>query len=109
MVFLPALDALLPLALKGLPLLLGGIGAASSFAHTVNQNKHNKEMERIARGKGFYLNPYQGTGMRDFLKNAIDKTEDIEEDAKSHLKTLIKPFKNGINVKAKNGKLTFSE
>lgn len=106
--FLPAIGALLPLALKALPLLLGGIGAASSIAHTANQNKYNNEMARIARGKGFYLNPAQGRGIRDFLKNAIDKTEDIEEDVKSHWKTLIKPFKKGINVKAKDGKFTFS-
>ena len=107
--FLPALGALLPLAVKRAnPLLLSGIGAASSIAHTVNQNKHNKEMEQIARGKGFYLNPYQGRGVRDFLKDAIDLAEDIEENVKSHLKTVIKSFKNGVNIAVKDGKLTFS-
>ena len=59
---------------------------ASSIAHTVNQTEQNKEIEQIAREKGFCLNPYQGKGVRDFLKNAIDKAEDIEEDVKSHLK-----------------------
>ena len=106
---LPALAALLPMALKGLPLLLGGIGAASSIANSFNQNKHNKEMERIARGKGFYLNPHQGEGIRDFLKNAIDKAEGLEQDDKSHLKSVIKSYKNGVNIEAKDGKLTFSD
>ena len=31
---LPALGALLPMALKALPLILGGAGAAASIAHT---------------------------------------------------------------------------
>ena len=68
---------------------------------------NNKEMEQIARGKGFYLNPYHGKGVKDFLKDAIDLAEDIEEDVKSHLKTIIMPYKNGINIEAKDD-LTFS-
>ena len=47
---LPALGALLPMALKALPLILGGVGAASSIAHTVNQKRHNDRIEDIAKG-----------------------------------------------------------
>ena len=50
---LPAIGALLPLALKALPLILGGAGAAASIAHTVNQKQHNDRIEEIARGRGF--------------------------------------------------------
>ena len=49
---LPALGALLPMALKALPLILGGVGAASSIAHTINEKRHNDRIEDIARGKG---------------------------------------------------------
>ena len=66
--FLPALGALLPMALKALPLILGGAGAAASIAHTVNQKRHNDRIEDIARGKGFYLDTHQGKSIRDFMK-----------------------------------------
>ena len=46
---LPALGALLPMALKALPLILGGAGAAASIAHTVNQKRHNDGIEEIQR------------------------------------------------------------
>ena len=105
---LPALGALLPLALKGIPLLLGGIGAASSIAHTVNQKKHNDEIEKIARGKGFYLNPHQGKGVKDFLKEVVNTTEDIEDNVKTQLKNVLKSFKNGVNIKINDNKLIFS-
>ena len=53
---LPAVGALLPMALKALPLILGGAGtagAAASIAYTVDQKRHNDRIEEIQRGKGF--------------------------------------------------------
>ena len=38
---LPALGALLPMALKVLPLVLDGAGTAASITHSVNQKRHN--------------------------------------------------------------------
>ena len=52
---LPALGALLPMALKVHPLVLGGVGAAASFIYLVNQKRHIDRMEEIARGRGLYL------------------------------------------------------
>ena len=62
---LPALGALLSMALKALPLILGGAGAAASIAHTVNKRRHNDRIEEKARGKGFYLDTRQGRSIRD--------------------------------------------
>ena len=119
--FLPALGALLPMALKALPLILGGVGAASSIAHTVNQKRHNDRIEDIAKGKGaggavqfhahrgngFYLDTHQGKSIRDFMKQAIDDTADITDDAKRHLKSIIKNMKDGSFAEFKDGKLSF--
>ena len=111
---LPALGALLPMALKALPLILGGVGAASSIAHTVNQKRHNDRIEdiakgsqRLARGKGFYLDTHQGKSVRDFMKQAIDDTADISDDVKKHLKSTIKNMKDGSFAEFKDGKLSF--
>ena len=104
---LPALGALLPIALRALPLILGGAGAAASIAHTVNQKRHNDKIEDIARGKGFYLNTYQGKSVRDFMKNAIDDAADITDDVKKHLKSTIKNMKDGSFADFKDGKLSF--
>ena len=87
---LPALGALLPMALKALPLILGGAGAAASIAHTVNQKRHSDRIEEVQRGKGFYLDTHQGRSIRDFMKNAIDDAADITDDVKKHLKSTIK-------------------
>ena len=93
---LPALSALLPMALKALPLILGGAGAAASIAHTVNQKRHNDRIEEIARGKRFYLDTGQGKSVRDFMKNAIDNAADISDDVKKHLKSTIKKYERWI-------------
>ena len=94
--FLPALNALLPMALKALPLILGGARAAASIAHTVNQERHNDRIEEIARGRGFYLDTHQGKSVRDFMKNAIDNAADIADDVKKHLKSTIKKYERWI-------------
>ena len=82
---LPALDALLPMALKVLPLVLGNAGAAASIAHSVNQKRHNDRMEEIARGRGFYFDTHQGKSVRDFMKNVIDDAVYITDDVKKYL------------------------
>ena len=105
---LPALGALLPLALKALALILGGAGAAASIAHTVNQKRPNDRIEETQRGRGFYLDTHQRRSTRDFMKNAIDDAADITDDVKKHLKTTIKNLKDGSFVEFKNGKLSFS-
>ena len=115
--FLPALGALLPMALKALPLILGGVGAASSIAHTINEKRHNDRIEDItkARGnaigmhsaKGFYLDTHQGKSVRDFMKDAIDSAADISDDVKKHLKSTIKNMKDGSFAEFKDGKLSF--
>ncbi len=104
---LPALGALLPIALKALPLILGGAGAAASIAHTVNQKRHNNRIEEIAKGKGFYLDTHQGKSVRDFMKNAIDDAADVTDDVKKHLKSTIKNMKDGSFAEFKDGKLSF--
>ena len=104
---LPALGALLPMALKALPLILGGAGAAASIAHTVNQKRHNDRIENIARGKGFYLDTYQGKSIRDFMKHAIDSAADITDDVKKHLKSTIKNMKDGSFAEFKDANLSF--
>ena len=113
--FLPALGALLPMALKALPIILGGVGAASSIAHTINEKRHNDRIEEIARGRGcnkregqgFYLDTHQGKSIRDFMKQAIDDTADITDEAKRHLKAVIKNMKDGSFAEFKDGKLSF--
>ena len=118
--FLPALGALLPMALKALPIILSGVGAASSIASTINEKRHNDKIEEIARGKGcngrshaegqgqgFYLDTHQGKSIRDFMKQAIDDTADITDEAKRHLKAVIKNMKDGSFAEFKDGKLSF--
>ena len=104
---LPALDALLPMTLKALPLITEGAGAAASIAHTVNQKWHNDRIEEIARGKEFYLDTHQDKSVRDFMKNAIDNAADITDDVKKHLKSTIKNMKDGSFAEFKDGKLSF--
>ena len=104
---LPALGALLPMAIKALTLILGGAGAAVSIAHTVNKKRHNDRIEDIARGRGFYLDTYQGKSIRDFMKNAIDNAADKTDDGKKHLKSTIKNMKDGSFAEFKDGKLSF--
>ena len=103
---LSALGALLPMALKALPFILGGAGVAASIAHTVNQKRHNDRIEEIARGKGFYLDNHQGRSIRDFMKNAIDDASDIADDVKKHLKTTITNLKGESFAEFKDGKLS---
>ena len=98
---------MLPIALKALPLILGGAGTAASIAHTVNQKRHNDRIEEIAKGKGFYLDTYQGKSIRDFIKNAIDNAADITDDVKKHLKSTIKNMKDDSFAEFKDGKLSF--
>ena len=105
---LPALGALLPMALKALSLILGGAGVAASIAHTINQKRHNDRIEEIQRGKDFYLDTHQGRSIRYFMKNAIDDAADITDDVKKHLKSTIKNLKDGSFAEFKNGKLSFS-
>ena len=59
------------------------------------------------RGQGFYLDTHQGKSIRDFMKQAIDDTADITDEAKRHLKAVIKNMKDGSFAEFKDGKLSF--
>ena len=93
--FLGALMAgaskIVPYILKALPFLTGGTEIASNIAKTVNESKK--------AGSGFYLNQYQGRGLRDFIKNTVDDPV---------LNQVIKGFKNGINIETKDNKIILS-
>lgn len=69
---------------------LSALGALSSgaagIAKAINDAKHNKNMEEIAKekeGQGIYLAPYEGKGIKDFISNIIKKSniEQISKDA----------------------------
>jgi len=116
--FLP----LIPL-FAGLSALGALTGGAAGIAKAVNDSNHNKEMEKIAAEKGvtvvtqaspstqgssggaLFLNPYQGKGIKDFIKGII-KNSDVQEIGKNAIIEVLKNIAtNGANVKVEGGAL----
>ena len=60
-----------------------------------------KEPEKAAAG--LFLNPYQGRGISDYLRNIL-KSSNVEASEKRELKKLVKKLKDGVEIhKSGNG------
>ena len=55
-------------------------------------------IEKLKKGSSLYLNPYQGRGIKDFLKNIL-KQSDIEEEGKKAFKNILNNLSDGIEVR----------
>ena len=115
---------LLPLATL-LPMIFGGLaaagGTAGGIASAVNaanqktkndlelkeQRRHNEAIEKgLHEGKGIFLNPYKGKGLKDILLPVIDKLDGVEQEGKKQIKGVIKalaPFFKIYEVKDGSG------
>ena len=115
---------LLPLAML-LPMIFGGLaaagGTAGGIASAVNaanqktkndlelkeQRRHNEAIEKgLHEGKGIFLNPYKGKGLKDILLPVIDKLDGVEQEGKKQIKGVIKaltPFFKIYEVKDGSG------
>jgi len=122
--FLP----LIPL-FAGLSALGALAGGAAGIAKAVNDSNHNKEMEKIASERGvtvvapvsqaapqteglgessggaLFLNPYQGKGIKDFIKGIV-KNSNAQEIGKNAVIEVLKNIaKNGANINTEGGAL----
>ena len=87
-----------------IPILAGlaSLGTlAGEVATTVAKAKEAQKYSKT--GSGIYLNPSQGKGIKDFLKNLLEQS-DVEEEGKKAMKNVLKNLSNGIKVKVKDGK-----
>ena len=82
-------------------------GVATTVAKAKEAQKYSKTGSGIERSSGtggsIYLNPSQGKGIKDFLKNLLEQS-DVEEEGKKAMKNVLKNLSNGIKVKVKDGK-----
>jgi len=94
-----------------LPLIFGGLSAAGAVAGGVattvakakEAEKYSAETEQIKKGKGIYLNRYQGKGIKDFLKNILEQSN-LEDEEQIVMKNVLKNLSEGAKVKVKEGK-----
>ena len=110
-----------------IPAIAAGIasvaGTAGGIATAVNQGKQahkvgietekvkeelaqlkSKNHQPIKKGSGLYLNPYQGKGINDFLKNQIEMQSGLNAEEKHKLKETCKSLKKGCICKIKENK-----
>ncbi len=105
----------LPALLAGLPILMGLIGATTGVANTVinkknndakleEEQRHNKEIEAIAKGgkqgESLYLNPYKYDG--GCIKSAVDKSK-LDTTGKKVLRTFLKNLSEHYKIESKEG------
>ena len=116
---------LLPLAAL-LPIIFGALGAAGGVAGGVanvvqsaktsqkddaqkklaeeqlnilkKENEVKKEKKIESEGSGIFLNPYEGRGLSDFLRNIL-KNSNIKKPEKTELKNTFKNLKHGVEIK----------
>ena len=71
------------------------------------QRRHNEAIEKgLHEGKGIFLNPYKGKGLKDILLPVIDKIDGVEQEGKKQIKGVIKaltPFFKIYDVKDGSG------
>ena len=98
-----------------LPIILGGLAAAGSLAggtagvvKAVNDKKaqdeamkeerrHNKEIEKLAKGSSLYLQPPIGNGVKDAIKDFAKRSQ-LEEHGKRALKNVLYNLADSISV-----------
>ena len=103
------LATLLPLIFSGIGAAGGIAGGAAGIAKAVNDNKanelnlreterHNKQLEKIAKGDGLHLNPWKGNGgLKETVTDFLDKIQ-IEAEGKKALKNIFKNIADTIKI-----------
>ena len=101
-----------------IPLLLGGIGALSSLAggsaaiakavidkktndaRLEEENRHNLELEKTARGEGMFLNPYrEGAGCsKQIIKDFANKLN-IDNIGQKTVRNILKNMSDYVQIK----------
>ena len=115
-----AILPLIPLILAGIGATSGVAGAASGIAKVVidkkaeenklkEEQRHNTEMEKVARGEGMFLTPWKNYGMdigvKDFINSSCSGLDDI---SKKSFKEIIKHLSSHFKIEKQGDGLYLS-